>query len=71
MLDIKETVKCPNCKQPITITLRERIPGRRKACPGGCGFTIQFTGDDGRKMQRSIDSLTKTLRNMGVRVRIK
>jgi uncharacterized C2H2 Zn-finger protein len=39
------------------------IPGASRSCPY-CGTVFQFTGDDGRKVQKALDDLEKTIKNM-------
>ena len=67
MHDLKAKLTCPNCNRSITIKVREMVPGRAKACPHGCGATLNFTGDDGRKVQHALDDLERTIRRLGGR----
>ncbi|MFA5374194.1 MAG: hypothetical protein WC455_00320 [Dehalococcoidia bacterium] len=48
----------------------EISPGKAHACPH-CGATIKFAGQDLRKVQESIDKLTKELGSASVKVNIK
>ncbi len=67
MHDLEAKVSCPNCKRSIAIKVREIVPGRSKACPHGCGATLNFTGDDGRNAQSALDELERTIRRLGGR----
>ncbi len=53
-------IECPNCH----ITIRQRVedmrPGKSKKC-SSCGMILKFTGDDGRKIQKSLDDLERTV----------
>lgn len=67
MRDLEANVKCPNCGKPIRVKVREMVPGRSRACPHQCGATIRFTGDDGRKVQKALDDLERTIQRFGRR----
>jgi transcription elongation factor Elf1 len=66
MQDLETDFECPNCKRKITIKVKEMVPGQTKNCPS-CGLVIRFSGDDGRKVQRALDDLQKTLKRLGVK----
>ncbi len=39
-------------------------PGRTRTCPN-CACQINFTGDDGRKTQKALNDLEKSLKKLG------
>ncbi len=63
MMELKSEIKCPACGRPLTIKVKDMVPGRKTSCPN-CHAPISFTGDDGRKAQRALDDLQNTLRKM-------
>jgi hypothetical protein len=67
MRDIEANVTCPSCKRPIPIKVREMVPGTSRICPHGCGATLRFSGDDGRKAQAALDDLERAFRRLGGR----
>ena len=67
MKDLEMKVNCPGCDRPLTVKVKEMVPGRSKACPYGCGANLQFSGDDGRKTQAALDNLGRALRRLGRR----
>ena len=64
MKDLETEISCPSCQRKITIKVKEMVPGQTKNCPS-CGLVIRFSGDDGRKAQRALDDLQKTLKSLG------
>ncbi len=57
-------ISCPRCKKGIKVKIREMVPGRKINC-NFCRAEIEFSGDDGRKVQNSLNSLERTLKNFG------
>jgi transcription elongation factor Elf1 len=66
MQDLETDIECPNCKRKIKIKVKEMVPGHTKNCPS-CGLVIRFSGDDGRKVQRAMDDLQRTLKRLGAK----
>lgn len=62
MRDLSTETKCSNCRRKIKIKIKEMIPGRSKRC--SCGHEIQFSGDDGRKVQRQLDKFERELKKL-------
>ena len=62
-MDLSTDIECPNCKKKIQIKIKEMVPGRKKSCPK-CRTEIKFTGDDGRKAQKALDDLEKSMKNL-------
>ena len=61
--EIIVAVTCPRCQHVNRISARDAAPGAEVQCQ--CGdFAIQLSGDDLRDLQRSIDSLGRTLDNL-------
>lgn len=56
-------ISCPQCKKKTKRKLSELNPGKEVSC--SCGFTVSFSGDDLRGVQRSLNDLKKTLKNFG------
>jgi hypothetical protein len=65
MKDMKFKFHCHNCGRAIIIKVKDMVPGRSKNCV--CGMKINFSGGDGRKVQRSLDKLERSLRRLGKR----
>jgi CDGSH-type Zn-finger protein len=63
-------VRCPGCGHRVRIRVREMVPGRSKRCPY-CSTTFKFSGDDGRKAQRAVDDLERTLKRLSRKITIK
>lgn len=62
MQDLTAEIECPNCKRKVKLKVKEMIPGHSKRL--SCGCTIQFTGDDGRQIQRALDDFQKQLQKL-------
>ncbi|MCW7467799.1 hypothetical protein ND864_18920 [Leptospira levettii] len=54
-------VTCANCKKKTKTKVEKLIPGKSMTCPH-CNATIVFSGDDGRKIQKSMDDFLKKLK---------
>lgn len=63
MKKIEAEIECPKCEAVFKQVVAEMQPGTVRQCPH-CGCDIQFTGDDGAKVQRSLDELEKTFKNL-------
>ena len=63
IMDLEAEVACPGCKRKMKIKVKDMVPGHTKNCPS-CKAEITFTGDDGRKAQKSLDDFQKTLKNL-------
>lgn len=61
-------VNCPNCETALRINVEDMIPGTSRSCPS-CGATIRFTGDDGRRAQRALDDLERTVKDLNRRLK--
>jgi DNA-directed RNA polymerase subunit RPC12/RpoP len=70
MRDLHMDIRCRNCGHKTRIRVKEMIPGRSKRC-SGCGTTLQFSGDDGRRVQRSLDDLEPQLKRLSRKITIK
>lgn len=62
-MDLEADVQCPGCNRKMKIKVKEMVPGRKKTCRY-CSAEIHFTGDDGRKAQRAVDDLERTLKSL-------
>jgi len=64
MPKLRAEVPCPNCNRKFKIRVEDMRPGNSRSCPS-CGVTINFRGDDGRKTQKALDDLEKTMKKLG------
>jgi PHP family Zn ribbon phosphoesterase len=62
-MQLEADVTCPGCNRNFKLKVKEMVPGRSKKCPK-CGASIHFKGDDGRKAQKAMDDLMRTLKRM-------
>lgn len=69
MQNLTAEISCPNCNRRVKIKVKEMVPGRSKRL--SCGCTIQFTGDDGRQVQRALDDLENQLKRLQRKTTIK
>jgi hypothetical protein len=67
---MEANIPCPHCHKSFSAQFEEIGPGKAHACPN-CGATIKFEGQDLRKVQQSIDQLTKELGDAQVKVNFK
>lgn len=58
-MELKTDITCPQCHRKLPVRVAEMVPGRERKC--GCGLTIKFKGDDGRKAQKALDDLQRSL----------
>jgi uncharacterized C2H2 Zn-finger protein len=70
MTKLQVDLECPNCHREFKQKVDDMRPGESRRCPH-CGTMIKFTGDDGRQVQRAIDDLERTLKNMSKTIKIK
>lgn len=63
IMDLDFDLECPNCKKKIKIKVKEMSPGKKRNCPN-CKSEILFSGSDGSKIQKEIDNLEKTMKNL-------
>lgn len=59
---------CPNCGRKMKQKVEKMRPGNSRLCPS-CGTRIEFSGDDGRKAQKAIDDLKKTIKKVSRNLR--
>lgn len=62
-MELKANIKCPKCHRILKIPVRQMVPGTSKSCPS-CSTVINFSGDDGRKVQKATDDLLRSIRSM-------
>jgi transcription initiation factor IIE alpha subunit len=60
-------LECPNCKRKMAQKVEAMRPGASRRCPS-CGAEITFSGDDGRKAQKALDDLTKSLKSLSIKL---
>lgn len=69
MKDLATNINCPNCGRKVNVKVNEMIPGRMKRL--SCGCTIQFSGDDGREIQRALNKIEKQIKQLNKKITIK
>lgn len=70
MAKLQFNLECPNCHRKFKQKVEGMRPGKSRHCPY-CGTVIEFTGDDGRRVQKAVDDLERTLRRMSRTIKIK
>ena len=68
MKDLVAEIECPGCHRKVKIKVKEMIPGTSRHCPY-CQATFQFKGDDGRRVQRALDDLGRSIKSMSRQLR--
>lgn len=58
---------CPKCEAVFRQVLEDMSPGVTRRCPH-CGVDIQFAGDDGHEVQRAVDKLEQTFKDLSRRL---
>ena len=67
---LEAKINCPSCHRQVYIKVKEMIPGRYKKCPH-CGTMLNFTGDDGRRAQKALDDLERSIKKLNRKLKIK
>jgi DNA-directed RNA polymerase subunit RPC12/RpoP len=70
MAKLQIDLKCPNCHRKFKQKVEEMHPGRSRRCPY-CKTMIEFTGDDGREVQKAVDNLERALKRMSRIIKVK
>lgn len=60
-------LECPTCKHQMKLPVEEMRPGSTRRC-AKCGTEFRFSGDDGRKTQKALDDLSKSLKNITLKL---
>ena len=55
-------IQCPSCGRKIKQRVDRMHSGASRRCL--CGCNINFTGDDGRKVQRELDKFERDLNKL-------
>lgn len=63
MKNLEVDFNCPNCHYQMRIPIKNMVPGRSITCPS-CQSPIEFTGDDGSKMQKELDNFEKSIKKL-------
>jgi Zn finger protein HypA/HybF involved in hydrogenase expression len=63
MKKLEVEVTCPGCEAVFLQGVAEMRPGAVRQCPH-CGSNIHFTGDDGADVQKALDDVEKTFKNL-------
>ncbi len=63
-------IACSHCGKSFKQRVDAMRPGHSTRCPS-CGITIQFSGDDGRKVQKAVDDVEKTLSKLSKDLKLK
>jgi uncharacterized Zn finger protein len=70
MAKLKFDLECPSCHRKFKQKVEDVRPGQSRRCPH-CGTVIEFTGDDGRQMQRAVDKLERSIKKASRTIKIK
>ncbi len=70
MKKLQFDLQCPNCHRKFKQKVEDVRPGKSRRCPH-CGTEIEFTGDDGRQVQKAVDDLNRTLKRKSKIIKIK
>lgn len=70
MAKLRFDLECPNCHRKFKQKVEEVRPGKSRHCPY-CGTMIEFTGDDGRQVQKAVDDLKRTLKSKSRIIKIR
>lgn len=70
MTKLQFELQCPNCHRKFKQKVEDVQPGKSGRCPY-CGTMIEFTGDDGRKVQKAVDDLERSLKRASRIIKIK
>ena len=62
-MKLETEIECPTCRRKIKIKVEEMVPSKSKIC-NWCKTEIEFTGDDGRKIQKSLDDFEKNMKKL-------
>lgn len=65
----KHTIKCPNCKKNISITLGDILKSKKVICPN-CKTPVQLQGKELSKKLEEIEKLTKKLFNKKITIKL-
>lgn len=60
-MKLEVDLTCPGCSKTLNVKVESMRPGKQTKCRY-CGAQIKFSGDDGRKIQKSLDDLAKAFR---------
>jgi Zn finger protein HypA/HybF involved in hydrogenase expression len=69
-MQLEADLTCPNCKKKFKQKLSDMRPGNQRRCPH-CHQSIRFAGDDASKIQKSLDNLERTIKNLNKKLTIK
>jgi hypothetical protein len=68
-MQLEIPIKCPNCGRTLKQQVSGMHPGASRRC--SCGLTIKFAGDDGRKTQKAVDDLKRSLKRLSSNFRLR
>ncbi len=68
-MNLNVKIPCPKCKAKFAERMSNIHSGGKKICPS-CGVTINYTGDDCRKLLRQLDGLQQKARGLGLDLKV-
>ena len=69
MKKLEFDLDCPQCNRKFKQRVEDMRPGCSRKCPY-CGVTIQFEGDDGRGVQKSLDDIGRSLKQLEIELKL-
>lgn len=66
--DLEIEFSCPICYSEIKIKAKQMRSGNSTTCPY-CKSNIQFTGDDGSKVQKSLNDFEKQISKINMKLK--
>jgi hypothetical protein len=69
-MDLDVDITCPECGKVFKQKLRAMSPGKSAKCPG-CGVTLTFAGDGASKVQKELDKLERSIKDLSKSLKIK
>lgn len=62
-------LECPACQAKFKRHLREMRPGNKYRCQR-CGTNIEFSGDGAHKVQKALNDLDRTFKNINLNFKL-
>jgi uncharacterized C2H2 Zn-finger protein len=70
MAKLQLDLQCPSCHRKFKQKVEDMRPSKSCHCPY-CDTVIEFTGDDGRQIQKAVDDLKRTLKRKSRTIKIR
>ncbi len=69
MQDLTMDINCPSCHRKVKIRVKDMVPGQTKQL--SCGCNIEFSGDDGRRVQNALNDFERQLKQLNRKITIR